>query len=39
MKFKKGVNVGGWLSQYEFIAQSPLTEEFDFLLADSFLWN
>lgn len=25
-QFKKGINVGGWLSQYEIIAQKPLTE-------------
>lgn len=25
--FKKGINLGGWLSQYEFIARQPLTEE------------
>lgn len=25
--FKKGINVGGWLSQYELIAKEPLTDE------------
>lgn len=25
--FKKGINIGGWLSQYELIASQPLTEE------------
>jgi aryl-phospho-beta-D-glucosidase BglC (GH1 family) len=24
-KFKKGINVGGWLAQYELIAKQPLT--------------
>ena len=26
-KFHKGINIGGWLSQYEFIAQQPLTTQ------------
>lgn len=26
-KFRKGINIGGWLSQYDIIAQKPLTEE------------
>ena len=25
--FSKGINIGGWLSQYEFIAEQPLTPE------------
>lgn len=25
--FRKGINLGGWLSQYEFIAKQPLTRE------------
>lgn len=26
-KFQKGINIGGWLSQYEFAAKEPLTGE------------
>lgn len=26
-KFQKGINLGGWLSQYEFTAEQPLTED------------
>lgn len=26
-RFKKGINIGGWLSQYDIIARQPLTEE------------
>lgn len=26
-QFKKGINIGGWLSQYDCIIQKPLTEE------------
>lgn len=26
-KFHKGINIGGWLSQYEFIAQQPLNDQ------------
>lgn len=25
--FRRGINIGGWLSQYEFLAEQPLTEE------------
>lgn len=25
--FRRGINLGGWLSQYEFIARQPLTDE------------
>ncbi len=25
--FQRGINLGGWLSQYEFVAEKPLTEE------------
>ena len=25
-KFQKGINIGSWLSQYEFVAKQPLTE-------------
>ena len=26
-QFKEGINIGGWLSQYEFIVDNPLTVE------------
>ena len=26
-QFKKGINIGGWLSQYDIIAEKPLTED------------
>lgn len=26
-KFQKGINIGGWLSQYEFLVKQPITQE------------
>lgn len=26
-QFRKGINIGGWLSQYDIIAKRPLTKE------------
>lgn len=36
-KFKKGINIGGWLSQYDIIAQKPLTKESLWRHFDSFI--